>query len=196
MQGLADGYFIIGDTLGNYLGSTHLDRVDIEHPAFADAERDVRFGIKRLLDVNGNRSVDSFHRELGSIMWEFCGMSRNQQGLQKAIGMIAELRERFWREVRVTGTNESFNVALERAGRVADFLEFAELLCYDALNRDESCGAHFREEHQTEDGEALRNDRDFSYVAAWQFNGVGEQPLLHKEALSFDSVALGIRSYK
>jgi succinate dehydrogenase / fumarate reductase flavoprotein subunit len=196
MQGLADGYFIIGDTLGNYLGSTHLDRVDIEHPAFADAERDVRFGIKRLLDVNGNRSVDSFHRELGSIMWEFCGMSRNQQGLQKAIGMIAELRERFWREVRVTGTNESFNVALERAGRVADFLEFAELLCYDALNRDESCGAHFREEHQTEDGEALRNDRDFSYVAAWQFNGVGERPLLHKEALSFDSVALGIRSYK
>jgi succinate dehydrogenase / fumarate reductase flavoprotein subunit len=196
MQGLADGYFIIGDTLGNYLGSAELAEVDINHAAFADAENSVRAGIKRLLEVNGRRSVDSFHRELGNIMWEYCGMSRNAQGLRKAIDLIAELREQFWREVRVPGTNESFNVALENAGRVADFLEFAQLLCYDALSRDESCGAHFREEHQTPEGEAERNDEAFSYVSAWQFTGVGSEPIQHKEPLSFDNVALATRSYK
>ncbi len=196
MQGLADGYFNIGDTLGNYLGSAELAEVDINHAAFADAENSVRAGIKRLLEVNGRRSVDSFHRELGNIMWEYCGMSRNAQGLRKAIDLIAELREQFWREVRVPGTNESFNVALENAGRVADFLEFAQLLCYDALSRDESCGAHFREEHQTPEGEAERNDEAFSYVSAWQFTGVGSEPIQHKEPLSFDNVALATRSYK
>jgi len=196
MQGLADGYFVIGDTLGNYLGSTELGDVDINHPAFADAENSVRSGIQRLLEVNGKRSVDSFHRELGNIMWEYCGMSRNAQGLRKAIDMIAELREQFWRDVRVPGVNESFNVALENAGRVADFLEFAQLLCYDALSRDESCGAHFREEHQTAEGEAQRNDDAFSYVSAWQFTGVDSEPIQHKEPLSFDNVALATRSYK
>ena len=196
MQGLADGYFIISDTIGNYLGSTRLESVDPDHEAFDEAEQAVRVGIKKLLDVDGTRSVDSFHRELGHIMWNNCGMSRNQEGITKAIGMIGELRERFWKDVRVTGKNEEFNVSLENAGRVADFLEFAEILCYDALDRDESCGAHFREEHQTPDGEAKRNDEKYSYVAAWEFNGVGEKPILHKEALSFENVALATRSYK
>lgn len=196
MQGLADGYFIIADTIGNYLGSTSLGTVETGHPAFAAAEQQVRSRIRKMLDVNGSRSVDSFHRELGSIMWEYCGMSRNATGLTRAIDLIANLRERFWKDVRVTGRNEEFNVALEKAGRVADFLEFAELLCYDALNRNESCGAHFREEHQTGDGEALRNDENFNHVAAWQFDGVGKKPLLHTEPLRFESVELATRSYK
>ena len=148
------------------------------------------------MDVAGKHSVDSFHRELGTIMWDHCGMSRNAEGLTKAIGMINELRERFWRDVRVTGVNEEFNVSLENAGRVADFLEFAEILCYDALDRDESCGAHFREEHQTPDGEAKRNDEKFRYVSAWEFQGVGQKPKLHKEPLSFENIALATRSYK
>ena len=196
MQGLADGYFIISDTIGNYLGSTSLEKIDIDHKAFADAERQMRTGIQKLLDVAGKHSVDSFHRELGTIMWDHCGMSRNAEGLTKAIGMINELRERFWRDVRVTGVNEEFNVSLENAGRVADFLEFAEILCYDALDRDESCGAHFREEHQTPDGEAKRNDEKFRYVSAWEFQGVGQKPKLHKEPLSFENIALATRSYK
>jgi succinate dehydrogenase / fumarate reductase flavoprotein subunit len=196
MQGLADGYFIISDTIGNYLAGTKLDAVDTDHEAFEDAENEVRGQIQKLLDVNGTRSVDSFHRELGHIMWDNCGMSRNEEGLRKAIGMIGELRGRFWKDVRVTGKNEEFNVSLENAWRVADFLEFAEILCYDALDRDESCGAHFRQEHQTPDGEAKRNDELYSYVSAWQFNGVGEKPILHKEELSFENVALATRSYK
>ncbi len=196
MQGLADGYFVISDSIGDYLGSTRLDKVSPDLPEFVAAETKIREGVQKLLDVNGTRSVDSFHKELGHIMWEGCGMARNQEGLTKALGLIADVRERFWRDVRVTGTNEEFNVALERAGRVADFLEFAEVLCYDALDRDESCGAHFREEHQTPDGEAKRNDADYTYVAAWEFTGVGSKPALTKEILEFENVELATRSYK
>ena len=196
MQGLADGYFIISDSIGNYLGATRLDKVSADLPEFADAEQAVRQGVQKLLDVNGTRSVDSFHKELGHIMWENCGMARNAEGLTKAIGQIAEVREQFWRDVRVTGANQEFNVALEQAGRVADFLEFAEVLCYDALDRNESCGAHFREEHQTPDGEAKRNDEDFTYVSAWEFKGVGVEPSLTREDLEFKDVELTTRSYK
>ena len=149
-----------------------------------------------MLDVDGTRSVESFHKELGSIMWEYCGMARNREGLTRAIGMIAELREEYWQNVSVTGENEEFNVALEKGGRVADFLEFAEVLCYDALNREESCGAHFREEYQTADGEAQRYDEEFSYVAAWEYTGVGEKPTLHREPLTFENVELATRNYK
>ncbi len=196
MQGLADGYFVISDSIGDYLGSNRLDKVSPDLPEFVEAESQIRQSVQKLLDVNGTRSVDSFHKELGQIMWEGCGMARNQEGLTKALGLIADVRERFWRDVRVTGTNEEFNVALERAGRVADFLEFAEVLCYDALDRDESCGAHFREEHQTPDGEAKRNDADYTYVAAWEFTGVGSKPALTKEILEFENVELATRSYK
>ena len=196
MQGLADGYFIISDSIGDYLGSTRLDQVSPDLPEFADAETQIRGSVKKLLDVNGTRSVDSFHKELGQIMWDGCGMARNEEGLEKALGLIADVRERFWRDVRVTGTNEEFNVALEQAGRVADFLEFAEVLCYDALDRDESCGAHFREEHQTPEGEAKRNDVDYTYVAAWEYTGVGSKPALTKENLEFENVELATRSYK
>ena len=196
MQGLADGYFVIADSIGNYLGTTRPDKIDSDLAEFRDAETRGRSAIQKLLDVNGTHSVDSFHKELGNIMWEHCGMARNQEGLTKAIGEIAEVRDRFWRDVRVTGANEEFNVNLEQAGRVADFLEFAEVLCYDALDRDESCGAHFREEHQTPDGEAKRNDEEFTYVAAWEFAGVGNRPALSKEPLVFENVELSTRSYK
>jgi len=196
MQGLADGYFIISDSIGNYLSSNRLGKVGADGPEFEAAERQVRAGVQKILDVNGSRSVDSFHKELGQIMWEYCGMARNEEGLGKALGLIAEVRERFWRDVRVTGTNEEFNVALEQAGRVADFLEFAEVLCYDALDRDESCGAHFREEHQTPEGEAERNDAEYAYVAAWEYAGVGVKPALVKEPLEFENVELATRSYK
>jgi succinate dehydrogenase / fumarate reductase flavoprotein subunit len=196
MQGLADGYFVIADSIGNYLGANRLEKIGTDLPEFREAEEGARAGIQKLLDVNGTRSVDSFHKELGHIMWEGCGMARNQDGITKAIGQIAELRDRFWRDVRVTGKNEEINVSLEQAARVADCLEFAEVLCYDALERDESCGAHFREEHQTPDGEAKRNDEDFTYVAAWEFQGVGKRPELSKEQLNFENVELSTRSYK
>ena len=196
MQGLADGYFVIADSIGNYLGTNRLTKIDTDLPEFREAEEGTRAGLQKLLDVNGSRSVDSFHKELGNIMWESCGMARNQEGLTRAIGEIAELRDRFWSDVRVAGKNEEFNVSLEQAARVADFLEFAEVLCYDALERDESCGAHFREEHQTPDGEAKRDDERFTYVAAWEFQGVGKKPELSKEPLVFDNVELSTRSYK
>ena len=196
MQGLADGYFIVADTVGHYLASRSNEPVSVDDAAFDDAERGVRQRIDRLLDVDGTRSVDSFHRELGRIMWEHCGMARNQAGLNQAIGQIGQLRAEYWENVSVTGENEEFNVALEKAGRVADFLEFAEVLCYDALDREESCGAHFRDEYQTSDGEAKRNDEEFSYVAAWEYVGVGEKPILHKEPLEFKNAKLATRSYK
>jgi succinate dehydrogenase / fumarate reductase flavoprotein subunit len=196
MQGLADGYFVIADSIGNYLGANRLEKIDPDLPEFREAEAKARAGIQKLLDVNGTKSVDSFHKELGHIMWEGCGMARNEQGLTKAIGQIADVRDRFWKEVRVTGVNEEFNVNLEQAARVADFLEFADVLCYDALDRDESCGAHFREEHQTPDGEAKRNDEDYTYVAAWEYKGVGNRPELTKEPLVFENVELSTRSYK
>jgi succinate dehydrogenase / fumarate reductase flavoprotein subunit len=196
MQGLADGYFIIPYTLGDYLTQAKLDPISTDHAAFRDAESEISARLGKLLEVNGSRSSDSIHRELGRVMWEHCGMARNADGLKTALKRIPELREQFWREVKVTGNGIGMNQAIERAARTADFLEFAELMCHDALQREESCGGHFREEHQTADGEALRNDKDFTYVAAWEYQGVGETPKLHKEPLKFEYVKLATRSYK
>ncbi|MFL6537556.1 MAG: fumarate reductase/succinate dehydrogenase flavoprotein subunit [Chthoniobacterales bacterium] len=198
MQGLADGYFVLPYTLPNYLAGEAGKRPKIEDPAFDDAEREVRTRVEKLLAVNGNRSVDSFHRELGLLLWEKCGMARNADGLREALDRIPRLREQFWSDVRVPGDGLDYNQSLERAGRVADYLEFAELMCIDALSRDESCGAHFREEHQTPEGEALRNDEEYADVFAWEFQGNGtiEQPKLHKEPLHFETVQLAQRSYK
>jgi succinate dehydrogenase / fumarate reductase flavoprotein subunit len=196
MQGLADGYFIVPNTIGDYLAGAALGPVAADHAAFRDAERQVGKQVDRLLGSRGTRTVDSFHRDLGRIMWDHCGMARTAGGLTAALAAIPELRERFWREVRVTGTGSELNQELEKAGRVADFLEFAELMCLDALHRDESCGGHFREEHQTADGEAKRNDRDFAHVAAWEFTGAGSEPRMHPEKLDFVSVPLQTRSYK
>jgi succinate dehydrogenase / fumarate reductase flavoprotein subunit len=196
MQGLADGYFIIPYTVGDYLAGTKLDKVTEEHPACREAMDNVRCIIRRLLAVNGKRTVDSFHRELGQILWEYCGMSRNEAGLKKALARIPELREEFWRNVNVLGSNEEFNQCLEKAGRVADFLELAELMCLDALERNESCGAHFREEYQTPDGEALRDDANYAHVAVWEYQGQGSKPLRHTEPLTFEYVIPTVRSYK
>jgi len=197
MQGLADGYFVLPATISDYLapllGSAPIATDD---PAFADAERDVGDQVRRMLSVKGTRSVDYFHRELGKIMWDNCGMARSKESLGKALQEIPALREEFWNDVRVLGANESFNQSLEKAGRVADFLEFDELLCHDALNREESCGGHFRVEHQTEDGEAMRDDENFAYVAAWEHTGDVKDEQLHKEPLEFDNVHLMQRSYK
>ena len=196
MQGLADGYFIAPYTIGSYLAGTSLGAVGSDHPAFAEMEAEANARISRLLAVPGRRTVDDFHRELGLLMWDHCGMSRNREGLRQVIGAIAQLRERFWQDVTVVGSGGEFNQTLERAGRVADFMEFAELMARDALAREESCGAHLREEYQTEEGEARRNDEDFAHVAAWGFNGVGAEPSLYKEYLEFHNVALSQRSYK
>ncbi len=196
MQGLADGYFVIPYTIGNYLaqvkpGSWRADSADAR-ASFADATG----RIDRLLSINGTRTVDSFHRELGKIMWNDCGMARNKAGLAEAVKRIPELRAEFWRSVRVLGRGEEFNQSLEKAGRVADFLEFGELMCRDALHREESCGGHFRTEHQTADGEALRDDDNFCYVGAWEYRGDDRDPVLHKEPLIFENVKLATRSYK
>ncbi|MEU7950240.1 fumarate reductase/succinate dehydrogenase flavoprotein subunit [Micromonospora chalcea] len=196
MQGLADGYFVLPNTLANYLASSGpLDKVDASHPEAVAARTDVEDRIKRLLAINGDRTVDSFHRELGQIMWEHCGMERSEAGLRKAIDEIRALREQFWQRVRVPGDGEGLNQSLEKAGRVADFFELAELMCIDALHREESCGGHFRAEHQTPDGEAQRDDDRFAYVAAWEYAGTGE-PVLHKEDLTFEYVHPTQRSYK
>jgi succinate dehydrogenase / fumarate reductase flavoprotein subunit len=194
MQGLADGYFVIPYTLGNYLASNKLDKVDAAHPEFAAAEEAVAAKTRTLLDARGTRTVDSFHRELGKIMWDGCGMSRTAQGLESAIEKIRDLREQYWRDVRVLGGDEEINQSLEKAGRVADFFELAELMCLDARNRNESCGGHFREEYQTPDGEALRDDENYSYVAAWEYTGA--EPKLNKEPLTFEYVHPSQRSYK
>ncbi len=196
MQGLADGYFILPYTIADYLASTKFTKVDTTHIAFREAEAEVTDRIKRLLNTKGTRTVDMFHRELGKIMWDYCGMARNEAGLKHALEVIPELRERFWREVKVPGEGNDINQELEKAGRVADFMELAELMCIDALHRDESCGGHFREEHQTEDGEAQRDDENFAYVAAWEFTGLGTKPVLHKEPLYFEYVKPTVRSYK
>ena len=199
MQGLADGYFVLPYTLPNYLAGQMGKRPSPENPEFKKAESDVRARIENLLRVNGKRPLDSFHRELGALLWDKCGMARNANGLREALAKIAELREQFWKDVRVLGENADFNQSLERAGRVADFLEFAELMCLDALARDESCGAHFREEHQTPEGEALRDDENFTSVFAWEFqgaNGAIAPPKLHREPLHFETVHLTQRSYK
>lgn len=196
MQGLADGYFIIPYTIGNYLATTNLDKLGIEHPAFTVTENDTAVRVKRLLGISGKRTVDSLHQELGKLMWNECGMVRNEAGLRHALAKIPQLREEFWHNANVLGGNDEFNQALEKAGRVADFLELAELMCRDALQREESCGCHFREEFQTPDGEAQRDDEDFCYVSAWEYAGDDKQPLLHKEPLSFEYVPLTKRSYK
>src|SRR5438876_8785094 len=171
-------------------------RPSTESHEFEQAEQSVRSRLEKLLKVNGTRSVDSFHRELGLLLWDKCGMSRNEKGLREALQKIPELREQFWRDVRVLGSDQDYNQALERAGRVADFLEFAELMCIDALERDESAGAHFREEHHTAEGEALRDDENHAAVFAWEFQGDGRLPILHREPLNFETVHLTQRSYK
>jgi succinate dehydrogenase / fumarate reductase, flavoprotein subunit len=198
MQGLADGYFVLPYTLPNYLAGQIGKRPSTDHAEFKKAESEVRAKIDSLLKINGNCSLDSIHRELGLLLWDKCGMARNKAGLEEALRKIPALREKFWHDVRVPGDGEDFNQSLERAGRVADFLEFAELMCIDALTRDESCGAHFREEHQTSEGEALRDDDNFADVFAWEFQGNGQiaPPELHREPLHFDTVHLTQRSYK
>ena len=196
MQGLSDGYFIIPYTLGNYLASNKLAKVDVSAPEFSAVTREVEDGVERLLSIRGNRTVTSFHRELGKIIWDHCGMARNANGLKQAISEVRALREEFWANVNVPGSGEDLNQQLENAGRVADFFELGELMCMDALERNESCGGHFREEFQTEEGEALRDDEHYQYVAAWEYKGPGVAPELHKEALEFEYVHPAQRSYK
>jgi succinate dehydrogenase / fumarate reductase flavoprotein subunit len=200
MQGLADGYFVIPYTVGNYIATQYRGEVSTDHPAFAQAESEVRERVRKLVDIGGKggerKSVDYFHRELGKVLWEYCGMARNAKGLETALARIPELRAQFWERAYVPGGTSELNPWLEKAGRVADFLEFAEVLCHDALYRDESCGGHFREEHQTEEGEAVRNDEEFAHGAVWEYQGVGQKPKLHKENLEFENVKLTTRSYK
>jgi len=196
MQGLADGYFVIPNTIGDYLATIGPKAVDKNHPSFAEAKAKVEAQTDKLLSIKGTKTVSEYHRELGHIIWDYCGMARNAEGLRKAQIMVQELRADFWKNVNVSGTNEELNQQLERAGRVADFLELGELMIVDALDRSESCGGHFREESQTEDGEALRNDDDFCYVAAWEYKGDNQPEVLHKEILNFENVKLTQRSYK
>ena len=208
MQGLADGYFVIPATLPNYLAGEKPGSVNTDNPAFEEAEKAVSDRIEKLLSIKGNRTVDSFHRELGLLVWDKCGMTRSKEGLEEAIEKIPKIREEFWSNVKIPGTGENLNAELEKAGRVADFLEFGELMCRDALDREESCGGHFREEYQfTEDdrdvksgytnaGEAKRRDDEYSYVAAWEYTGDDSPPKLHKEELEFDAVEQSVRSYK
>ncbi|MCB9794000.1 MAG: fumarate reductase/succinate dehydrogenase flavoprotein subunit [Alphaproteobacteria bacterium] len=198
MQGLADGYFVLPYTIGHYIATQKPEKepVDTSHAAFDEVEKAVQDKLSKLMSLSGDKPVDYFHRELGKIMYAYCGISRTEEGLKKALVEIPALRERFWAEAQVPGSAKGVNQSLERAGRIADFLEFAELMCYDALVRSESCGGHFREESQTEENEALRDDENFSHVSAWEFTGVGEQPTLHKEELTFEYVKLAQRSYK
>ncbi len=196
MQGLADGYFILPYTIGDYLASTKFKAVDATHAAVKDAEREVSERTTKLLAIKGTRPVDEMHKERGKIMWEYCGMARNASGLKLALEKIPKLREEFWQQVIVPGDSDNFNQELEKAGRVADFLELAELIVQDALGREESCGCHFREEYQTEENEAKRNDEKYAYVAAWEFKGVGQPALLHKELLTFEYAKPSQRSYK
>ena len=197
MQGLADGYFVLPATIGDYLApQLGQQPVETSDPVFVEAQQGVEEMTNRFLSIGGTRSVDYFHRELGKIMWDNCGMARSRESLEKAIQEIPALREEFWNDLRVLGDGNTFNQSLEKAGRVADFLEFGELLCRDALHREESCGGHFRVEHQTEEGEAQRDDEHFAYVAAWEFTGDVSAPALHKEQLEFENVHLAQRSYK
>ncbi len=196
MQGLADGYFVIPYTIGNYLASEIFTKaIPTDHPAFVEAEKNARDRMNQLLNIKGKTSVESFHKQLGKIMWEYCGMARTAEGLTKAKGLLKQLREDFWKDVKVLGEFNSFNPELDKAGRVADFIELGELMVTDALHRNESCGGHFRVEYQ-DAGEAKRDDENFRYAAAWEFKGVGEEPVLHKEPLEFENVQLQVRSYK
>jgi len=196
MQGLADGYFVIPYTIGDYLAQTPYDKIPTDHEAFKQAEQDVKDRLEKLINIKGDKTVDQFHKELGHIMWEYCGMSRNEEGLKKAKSEIQKLRKEFWERVKVVGGNDELNQSLEKANRVSDFLELGELMMDDALNRSESCGGHFREESQTEEGEAKRMDDEFSYVAAWEYTGPEQPEKLNKEDLVFENVKLTQRSYK
>ncbi|MGH7470997.1 MAG: FAD-binding protein, partial [Longimicrobiales bacterium] len=196
MQGLADGYFIVPLTIGDYLARGGIERLDSSHAGFRAAENEARARTDKLLSIRGNRTVTDFHRELGQLMWNECGMARSAQSLGRALQRLPELREEFWTDVHVPGSGADLNQSLEHAGRVADFLEFAELMCVDALQRNESCGGHFRVEHQTEEGEAKRHDDAFAYVAVWEYKGANQTPELHKEPLTFEHVPLSQRSYK
>jgi len=196
MQGLADGYFVIPYTIGHYLAGVKPGSITNEHPEFKKAVEDVQGRISTFLSINGKRTTSSFHRELGMLMWNNCGMARSESSLKEALKRIPEIRDEFWNNVNVIGSANELNTALEHAGRVADFLEFAELMCIDALERDESCGGHFRTEHQTEDGEAKRNDDDFCHSSVWEYSGDTSKPVLHKEQLTFENVKLATRSYK
>jgi succinate dehydrogenase / fumarate reductase, flavoprotein subunit len=196
MQGLADGYFVAPYTVGDYLATMPAGKVETSHPEFKKAEQEVQDRINKLISINGTRTVDDFHRELGHLMWDYCGMSRNAEGLRFAQGKIQELRAEFWKDVKITGTADELNQSLEKALRVADFLELGELMVVDALQREESCGGHFREEYQTEDGEAKRDDERFAYVAAWEWRGENQPAELHQEDLIFENVKLTQRSYK
>jgi succinate dehydrogenase / fumarate reductase flavoprotein subunit len=208
MQGLADGYFVLPSTIANYLATQKPGTISTDQAEFKDAEKAVRTHIDKLMNIKGTKSVDTFHRELGQIIWNECGMERSREGLENALKRIPEIRKDFWENVRIPGTAEGMNTELEKASRVADFLEFGELMCHDALDREESCGGHFRSEHQftvdsqevkdgmTQPGEAKRNDDEFTYVSAWEYNGEGNAPTLHKEELKYESIKLSIRSYK
>ncbi|SPT75686.1 Fumarate reductase flavoprotein subunit [Arcanobacterium haemolyticum] len=196
MQGLADGYFVLPNTINDYLADGPFEKITEDHPAVVEARQSVEKQIEFFVNNKGTRSVDSFHKELGHIMWEYCGMERTEEGLKKAIGMIRELRKEFWQNVRVPGDPDELNQSLEKAGRVADFFELGELMCIDALHRRESCGGHFRAESQTEEGEALRDDVNFAYVAAWEWGGEDGAPVLHKEDLKYEFVEMKQRSYK
>lgn len=196
MQGLADGYFVLPYTIGDYITANKPEKISTDHPAFKQAGEENNAFIKRLLQIKGKRTVDSIHQELGKLLWEYCGMARNEKGLRHALSKIPEIREEFWKNAVIPGANGEFNQALEKAGRVADSLELAELLCIDALNRAESCGCHLREESQTPDGEAMRNDEQYAYVAAWEYQGAEKSPALSKEPLTFENVHLTQRSYK
>ncbi len=196
MQGLADGYFVLPNTIRDYLADAPFEQIAEDHPEVVAARQDVEQRIAKFLSINGTRSADSYHKALGNIMWEYCGMERSEAGLRKAIDMIRELKADFWSNLKVLGTADSLNQSLEKAGRVADFIELGELMCIDALNRRESCGGHFRAESQTEDGEAMRHDDEFAYVAAWEWGGEAGQPVLHKEDLIYTAIEMKQRSYK
>ena len=196
MQGRADGYFVIPYTIGDYLAGMPYEKIPVDYEAFQLAEKNVKDRIENLLKINGNRTVDDFHKELGKIMWDYCGMARNEEGLRHAKQEVIRLRDEFWKDLKVTGTNDELNMSLEKANRVADFFELGELMIDDALQRRESCGGHFREESQTEEGEALRIDDEFSFVAAWNFTGKDQPEELIKEELVFENVKLTQRSYK
>jgi succinate dehydrogenase / fumarate reductase flavoprotein subunit len=196
MQGLADGYFVLPYTIGDYLANNKLEKITTDHDAFGEAENEARERYEKLLAIKGNKTVKEFHKEIGAILWEKVGMARNEKGLKEALEAIPKLREEFWQNVKVVGTTDSLNKNLEFAARVADYIELAELMARDALNRSESCGGHFREESQTPEGEALRKDDEFSYVAAWEFKGLDKGWELHKEELTFEFVTPTQRSYK
>ena len=196
MQGLADGYFVAPYTIGNYLAQVGAGAPDPDGPAFREAKAAVQDRVQTMLGIQGKRSARSIHIELGRIMWEYCGMARSEEGLKKALQLIPELRQEFWSNVRIPGSGEKLNIELERAGRVADHLEFSELMCHDALDRNESCGGHFRVEHQTNEGEAKRDDENYSHASVWEHKGVETAPVKHKEELVYESVKMATRSYK